>query len=188
MSSIFEKGREVWGKVSGSLESAMDQAQSEVGKLQTQAAGAPDASKARIWAKIGETQAKQEADQEKLRSSLLDQIAEANTQLSQLEGAAAGVSGSAREKLTRDIDQVREERDKALTKLTTNLESEIAAAENEMATLQKEAADASGGAAARIQVRAEWARIRRDTVQQWLQEVRTLQPVAAPVSSVPPIR
>lgn len=172
MSSIKEKSREVWGKVSGSLESGMDQAQAELGKLQEQAARAPDASKARIRAKIGETRAKQEADQEKLRSNLAAEIAAANLQIGELEAAGAGVSGDAREKILHDVEQVRAERDKAHQKLVTNLEAEIAEAQSETATLQREAADAPADAASRIMARAEWASVRRDAVQGSLQAVK----------------
>lgn len=172
MSSIKEKSREVWGKVSGSLESGVNQAQAELGKLQEQAARAPDASKARIRAKIGETRAKQDADQEKLRSNLAAQIADADVQVGELEAAARGVSADAREKVLRDVEQVRAERDKAHQKLVTNLEAEVAEAESELATLQKQAADAPADAAARIMARAEWARVWRDAVQGSLQAVK----------------
>lgn len=172
MSSIKEKGREVWGKVSSSLESGMDQAQAELGKLQEQAARAPDASRASIRAKIGETRAKQEADEEKLRSNLAAEVAEADLQIGQLEAAVGGTSGDAREKILRDVEQMRAERAKAHEKLVTNLEAEVAEVEGELATLQKRAADAPADAAARIMARAEWARVRRDAVQGSLQAVK----------------
>ena len=59
MAAIKEKGREVLGKVSASLQFGVDQAQAELGKLESQAAGAPDATKVRVRAKIGETSGKQ---------------------------------------------------------------------------------------------------------------------------------
>ena len=172
MSGIKERSREVWGKVTGGLESGMDQAQADLGRLQEQAAKAPDASKAHIHAKIGETHAKQEADQEKLRSNLAAEVAEDDLQIAQLEAAAAGVSGDAHGKIVHDIDQVRAERDKAHQKLVNNLEAEVAEIEGELTALEKAAADAPADAAARIMARAEWARVRRDAVQGSLQAVR----------------
>ncbi len=174
MSSIKERGREVLGKVTGTLQSAIDQSQSELGKLQSQAAGAPDASKVRIRAKIGETQARQDAGQEKLRASLETQISDAKAQIADLEAAAAGVTGAARDKIVHDADQAKAQRSSVQNKLQTNLEAELAEAESELATLQKEAADAGPEVAPKIMVRAEWARLRRDTMQERLQAARQL--------------
>lgn len=181
MSEIKERGRAFWGKVTSGLESGIDQAQSELGKLQQQAAAAPEASKVRIRAKIGETRGRQDAGQEKLRSSLMQQVTDADAQIADLEGAAAGVSGGAREKILHDADQVRAERDQALGKLENSLEGEIVETESEMQALQKEAADATSGAATRIRMRVEWVRARRDAAQQWLQEIRLRQPAGAAV-------
>lgn len=172
--SIREKGREVWGKVTGGLESGIDQAQAELGKLQSQAAGAPDATKARIQAKIGETQAKQDAGQEKLRANLESQITDANANIRDLDAAAAGVTGAAHDKIVHDADEAKAERDKARQKLRTSLEAEVAEAEAERAVLEKEAGDASPEAAVRIRERALWARVRRDAVQGRLQAAQRL--------------
>ncbi len=174
MSTIKERGREVFGKVTGTLQSGVDQAQSELGKLESQAAGAPDASKVRIRAKIGETQARQEAGQEKLRASLETQISDAKAQIADLEAAAAGVTGAARDKIMRDADQAKAQRNSAQQKLQTSLEADVAEAESELATLQKEAAEAGPEAAPKIMVHAEWARLRRDAMQERLQAARHL--------------
>ncbi len=172
LTGIKEKGRAVWGKVSGSLETGMDQAQVELGKLQQQAAQAPESSRARIYTRIGETRARQEADQEKLRSSLAQQIADADVQIADLEAAAMAVSGEAHEKIVHDADEVRAQRGKAQQRLVSNLEVELAEAQSEMATLQKEAADAPPDAADRIMMRATWAKARRDALQERLAAVR----------------
>ncbi len=194
MSGIREKGREAWGKLAArteaelaelnvkrraaqeklqaSLQSGTDRAQAELGKLESQAAGAPESARAGMRARIGESRAKQEAGWEKLRASLEAEIADAGTSVAQLEAAASGLSGEARERVAHDADEVRAERDKARGKLVANLEAELAEAQSEMETLQKEAADAPPEAAARIVARAEWARARRDAVQGGLQAIR----------------
>ena len=172
MSGLKEKTREVWGKVTASTQAGIDQSQAELGKLQAQAAGAPDASKIHIRAQIGEAQAKRDADEEKMRSSLLEQVVEANAQINQLEAAAAGLSGEARDKVTRDVEQMRADRDRARAKLENSLQAEIAETESEISTLEKAAAEAPNSVAARIMTRANWARAHHDTAQQWLQEIR----------------
>jgi hypothetical protein len=175
MSSIKEKSRQVLGKVSAGLQSGVDQAQAELGKLESQAAGASDATRVRTRAKIGETRGKQEAGWEKMRTSLEQQISEAEAEIRELESAASGVSGDARERIMSQADKTRSEREEAHAKLVNSLESEAAEAENEMMSLEKEATEAGGETAERIMMRAGWARMRRDTMQERLEAIR--QPV-----------
>ena len=170
--SIKERGREAWGKITAGVQSGVDQAQAELGRLESQAAGAPDATKARIRGQIGQTRGKQEAGWEKVRAGLEQQILEADAEIRELEAAAAGVSGDARARIMEQVEKVRRERNGAREKLENSLQSEIVEAENEMQTLQKEAADAGGKAAERIMRRAEWARVRRDAMQERLEAVR----------------